>query len=624
MKRPIALSLFLILTFSDVNHAETKLVFQLDSIHTNNMSQKKFETYLDSVKSGRWNSDSLDHYAFWLKQNQAKILNSDNEFIKAWYYIEKANINRELEKFKESYSNINKAYSFIAEENYPGICNLISRIGVVFSANHGDYETAIRFLKKIEKSDFYKFNSSQLSDVLLEIAGYYWSMHHYDSSMVYCEKAYPLITLQKYNEGKVRLLMVMYNNSHYKTDDSSARDYLFQALEVAKSIPDSALTANVYELLGLSSYRNENQQEAIKYYQLSRAYEYEKGSPSDISTAIYLQLSYSLTDSIDKVGELSQFIISEAKKRDYYNALGNAYRARGWYFAKTGIRDSAIFYLDKAFEHRQSLTEKSEASPGFYTYLYEVANILGDNERALKYLSLAHSQYVQLSRESDAAQMNQIRANLDYQIQKERIQKLSLANELEKVKNARQNTIIGGITFLLLVVLTFLFYAHKKYTETQRSYRELVKKNIELDRLFKKLSQTEEKLNLNNGYSIKTEENIYLCFKRLIEKEEIFKQPDITLSKLAKKLKTNTTYLSSIINNRFEGSFKSVINHYRINEARRLLILPEYSNFSIEGIAEEVGYKSRSSFYHSFKKVTGLTPTQYIENIKHIEENKLQ
>ncbi|MGC9355031.1 MAG: helix-turn-helix domain-containing protein, partial [Mariniphaga sp.] len=233
-------------------------------------------------------------------------------------------------------------------------------------------------------------------------------------------------------------------------------------------------------------------------------------------------------------------------------------------------------------------------------------------------------QYVQLSRESNAEQMNQIRANLDYQIQKERIQKLSLANELEKVKNARQNTIIGGIAFLLLTLITFLIYAQKKYTETQRSYRELVKKNIELDKLFKKLSQTEDKLHLNNGYSIKEEENIYLCFKKLLEKEKIYKQPDITLGKLAKKLKTNTSYLSSIINNRFEDSFKSVINHYRINEARRLLIFPEYSNFSIEGIAEEVGYKSRSAFYHSFKKITGLTPTQYIENINHIKENHLQ
>jgi AraC-like DNA-binding protein len=624
MKKPVALSLFFIIAFSAVNWAETKLFFQPDSIHINYMSQKKFETYLDSVKSGRWTSDSLIEYDSWLNQNQANILNPDNEFIKAWFFIEKANINRKLEKHQESYKNINQAYSFISEEDYPGICNLISRIGVAFSANHGDYETAIRFLKKIEKSDFYKFNSPQLSDILLEIAEYYWSMHHFDSSMVYCEKAYPLITLQKYNEGKVRLFMIMYNNSHYKSDDSTANHYLFQALEVAKSIPDSALTANVYELLGLSSYRNGNQQEAIKYYHLSRTYEHEKGSPSDISTAIYLQLSYTLTDSINKVGELSQFIISEAQKRDYYNALGNAYRARAWYFAKSGIRDSAVFYLDKAFEHRQSLTEKSEASPGFYTYLYEVADILGDNERALKYLSLAHSQYVQLSRESNAKQMNQIRANLDYQLQNERIQKLNLANKLEKVKNAWQNTIIGGIAFLLLAVITFFIYAQKKYTETQRSYRELVKKNIELDKLFKKLSQTEEKIHLNNGYSIKKEENIYLCFKKLLEKEKIYKQPDIKLSKLAKKLKTNTTYLSSIINNRFEDSFKSVINHYRINEARQLLILPEYSNFSIEGIAEEVGYKSRSAFYHSFKKVTGLTPTQYIENIKHIKENQSQ
>mgnify|MGYP006309209183 CR=1 FL=1 len=122
--------------------------------------------------------------------------------------------------------------------------------------------------------------------------------------------------------------MTMYNNSHIKSADSTSTDYLIQALDVAKSIPDSALIADVYEMLGLSSYRKGNQQEAIKHYKRSRQFEKEKGSPSDISTAIYLQLSYSLADSVEEVGSISEFIIREASKRNYYTVLGNAYRGR--------------------------------------------------------------------------------------------------------------------------------------------------------------------------------------------------------------------------------------------------------------------------------------------------------
>ncbi len=100
----------------------------------------------------------------------------------------------------------------------------------------------------------------------------------------------------------------------------------------------------------------------------------------------------------------------------------------------------------------------------------------------------------------------------------------------------------------------------------------------------------------------------------MLEKEKIYKQSDISASKLARELNTNTSYLSIIINNRFDESLKTIINKYRINEARRLLTSPEYSKYSIEGIAEEVGYHSRSTFYQSFKQITGLTPTQYLEN----------
>lgn len=623
MVKSFTLSLFLVITSFPLSWAETEFTFQQNLLNSKRLDPEIFESYLDSVISGKWEADSLLKYSAWLTQHQTSFLSAENELIKAYFYLENANIQRQLEKYEDSYSNVNNAYAAISQKKLSSLRYRVLQVGVVFSGNHGDYKTAIKFLKKVEDSGIYNFNSTKLSEVILDIADFYWMMHKYDSSMIYCKKVRPLITLQNYKEGKVRLLMTMYNNSHFKSADSTSTDYLTQALEVAKSVSDSTLIANVYEMLGLSSYRKGNQQQAIKYYKRSRQFEKEKGSPSDISTAIYLQLSYSLADSIEKVGAISEFIIREANERDYYNALGNAYKGRAWYFAKTGVRDSATHYLDRAFEHRQALTEKSEASPGFYTYLYEVADILGDNERALKYLSLAHSQYVQLSRESNAEQMNQIRANFDYQLQKERIQKLSLANKLEKEKNARQKLVIAIVLVLLVAGVIFWIFARKKYMQLRGSYRALVKKNIELDKLHTRLSETERELESpKNGNGIKDEEKIYLRLKALLEKEKIYKQKDLSASKLSKKLRTNTSYLSSIINNRFEESFKSLINHYRINEARRLLVLPEYANYSIEGIAEEVGYQSRSTFYQSFKQITGLTPTQYIENISQVHNNE--
>jgi AraC-like DNA-binding protein len=149
--------------------------------------------------------------------------------------------------------------------------------------------------------------------------------------------------------------------------------------------------------------------------------------------------------------------------------------------------------------------------------------------------------------------------------------------------------------------------------------------------MYTRLSKTEQKLvqpkNENgngNGNGIKNEEKIYRKLKQLLDKEKIYKQTDLSENKLAKKLKTNTSYLSAIINHRFEESFTTVINKYRIDEARRLLASPDYKNFSIEGIAEEVGFNSRSAFYQSFKQITGLTPSQYQSNLNSISPENVE
>ena len=120
----------------------------------------------------------------------------------------------------------------------------------------------------------------------------------------------------------------------------------------------------------------------------------------------------------------------------------------------------------------------------------------------------------------------------------------------------------------------------------------------------------------NYGYTDK----IYINLKSLLEKDKIFRQKDLTESKLSKMLGTNNSYLSSIINKRFRLSFKTLLNKYRIDEARKLLVSKEYTCYSIEGVANEVGFHSRSAFYRIFKQNTGMTPMTYIDIYKQIDD----
>jgi AraC-like DNA-binding protein len=98
--------------------------------------------------------------------------------------------------------------------------------------------------------------------------------------------------------------------------------------------------------------------------------------------------------------------------------------------------------------------------------------------------------------------------------------------------------------------------------------------------------------------------------KVMLKEEEVFKNPLLTLQKLAHRLDTNNHYLSQIINTTYQQSFNELINDYRINEAK-VLLQNDSADLPIEEIAAASGFASPSSFFRIFKKHTGKTPSQF-------------
>ncbi len=104
--------------------------------------------------------------------------------------------------------------------------------------------------------------------------------------------------------------------------------------------------------------------------------------------------------------------------------------------------------------------------------------------------------------------------------------------------------------------------------------------------------------------------------ERLIS-EKFFLMPGATLYNISKKLNTNTTYLSKIINDYKGKNYSEFLNELRINEA--ILQISEediLKKFTLEGFAHELGFKSKSSFNSAFKKYTGFTPSEFITSAK--------
>lgn len=95
----------------------------------------------------------------------------------------------------------------------------------------------------------------------------------------------------------------------------------------------------------------------------------------------------------------------------------------------------------------------------------------------------------------------------------------------------------------------------------------------------------------------------------IVKTEKLFKNPDIKLSDIAKKTNVLPHTLSQFLNDNLGKSFSVFINEYRIEEAKCLLI--SNANFTIEAVGYESGFNSKSTFFTTFKSITGTTPAKY-------------
>ncbi|WP_299108877.1 helix-turn-helix domain-containing protein [uncultured Tenacibaculum sp.] len=101
------------------------------------------------------------------------------------------------------------------------------------------------------------------------------------------------------------------------------------------------------------------------------------------------------------------------------------------------------------------------------------------------------------------------------------------------------------------------------------------------------------------------------------ENEKQYTLQSITLNSLAKKLNTNTNYLSKVVNHYKEMSYTNYLNTLRINNiVEELYSNPKIRKFTIKAIAQEAGYSNSDSFSKVFYKLKGENPSEFIKKLK--------
>jgi AraC-like DNA-binding protein len=99
----------------------------------------------------------------------------------------------------------------------------------------------------------------------------------------------------------------------------------------------------------------------------------------------------------------------------------------------------------------------------------------------------------------------------------------------------------------------------------------------------------------------------------LLEKDEIFKDPELNIEKIRQMLSTNRTYLSKIINHDMNTTFYQLINNYRLTKSISMMKDPIHRNTPLNSIADICGFKSLSAFSIFFKQMYGKTPSEWRE-----------
>jgi AraC-like DNA-binding protein len=100
----------------------------------------------------------------------------------------------------------------------------------------------------------------------------------------------------------------------------------------------------------------------------------------------------------------------------------------------------------------------------------------------------------------------------------------------------------------------------------------------------------------------------------LMEKDKLYQEPELTLQALSDKLGIQSYQASQAINDGLQKNFYDLVNGYRVEEAKRLLLDPRNSNYTILSVGFEAGFNSKTTFHTVFKKLTGLTPTEFREH----------
>lgn len=496
-----------------------------------------------------------------------------------------------------------------------------------------------------------KKEKNAYGNILNEIGKIYYYDGIYNKAMEYFVKGE---IFGEKNNIDPDILSKIYNNlgTIYTifSDSTNSAEYYKKSLKLAQN--EDNIEQEIITLQNLANfYYRQNDYDTGNIYNEKMI----KFKNYDISVNFYLLLNKSLNEVSKSNFDQAIAYISEAKEYAIKNKLqpmtvASAYSLLSDFHERKGDDAASLKYLKKSLEvaENNNIIYMSRSLADVLSKRYES---FGNEKEALKYKIKYWTITDSIFNNIEFNKMQNIKFYYELDSKSEEIQKINSDMELKEkqLKDARIRFVSLFSVFVLCIMFIIILYRQKK--KINDTYKDLFLKNKELLKAeqesrkerndFLNLLAHEREMNLlllkqinESSQDIQAkdtdikDENIKLYsvdkisddkkeiilkkISHIMENTKDFCDCGFTLDKLSKTVGSNTRYVSHIIHEKYNKSFPSFLNEYRIKEAQmRLLDTENYGNYTIKTIAESVGYKSLSGFITIFKSYTGISPAIY-------------
>lgn len=286
----------------------------------------------------------------------------------------------------------------------------------------------------------------------------------------------------------------------------------------------------------------------------------------------------------------------------------------------------AAHFLLKAEQVAQD-THAIDAMAQIYKMLSEIHALSGDTLSSRKYRIDYLECKDSLMNGNRLGSIGEMELIHDFKKEEEKVQQLIQRRKIQNFK-------LGMVALLLCVIGGFLLVVVKKNRMLKARNKSLFLKNQELikiedkERTLRERYEGEQNQNITNvkyGTSRLNEEgkDSLICQIEKVMNSDIICEQDFSISKLAKIVGSNTSYVSQVINEKYGITFSTLLGNSRVREAcRKMNDVGQYGKVTLEFISESVGFKSRTTFVNSFKRSVGLTPSEYLRIAQEKQHSK--